>query len=200
MAEDFDLLAGLAKDASLGTDGADPPPIAGTGMRGWLRAVYERLLGTLTVQGVVMVANPTPAVETGLAKDVTLVQVRDRLPASAHDQPLTELQLRDSDVAVADDYEMDRITSDQAGADAVLLFPLGGPAVLVAVDVDPVDLQDPLNYLCRATVDGSSPTAARGWRCRSGGTTYLPVPCPSGTVRVYAPVGVTVSVQAGARA
>lgn len=41
----------FAKDASvtavttsLGTDGATPPTIAGTGVRGWLRAIYERLV------------------------------------------------------------------------------------------------------------------------------------------------------------
>lgn len=34
-----------------GTDGATPPVIAGTGVRGWLRAIYERLLATLAVGG-----------------------------------------------------------------------------------------------------------------------------------------------------
>lgn len=36
-------------DAGLGTDGATPPSIAGTGVRGWLRAIYERLVATLSV-------------------------------------------------------------------------------------------------------------------------------------------------------
>lgn len=36
-------------DAGLGTDGATPPSIIGTGVRGWLRAIYERLLATLSV-------------------------------------------------------------------------------------------------------------------------------------------------------
>lgn len=36
-------------DTGLGTDGMSAPAIAGTGVRGWLRAVYERLLATLSV-------------------------------------------------------------------------------------------------------------------------------------------------------
>jgi hypothetical protein len=42
--------SGIAKDASIGTDGASPPAIAGTGVRGWLRAIYERLLGTVSTR------------------------------------------------------------------------------------------------------------------------------------------------------
>jgi hypothetical protein len=44
---------------SLGTDGTSPPTITGTGVRGWLRGIYERLTGTLTIGGTVTVANPT---------------------------------------------------------------------------------------------------------------------------------------------
>lgn len=39
--------AGIRTD--LGTDGAAPPAIPGTGVRGWLRAIYDKLLGTLQV-------------------------------------------------------------------------------------------------------------------------------------------------------
>lgn len=52
------LDAGLALDTSvqstnisLGTDGVAPPPITGTGVRGWLRAIYERLVGGIGVTG-----------------------------------------------------------------------------------------------------------------------------------------------------
>ena len=44
-------------NAGLGADGASPPAIAGIGVRGWLRAIYERLAGTLTVGGSVNVSN-----------------------------------------------------------------------------------------------------------------------------------------------
>ena len=54
----------LAKDVtlagvttSLGTDGTTPPTIAGTGVRGWLRAIYEKVAGTLSVSGSVSVSN-----------------------------------------------------------------------------------------------------------------------------------------------
>lgn len=141
--------------------------------------------------------------------------VRDRLPAALvggrlavetglsipvpQTDALTDAQLRSSPPAVRDDYSGDVITADQLGSDEALDFDTG-PLFLVAVDVDPVDADDEASYLCRATVDGSAPTASQGWRCRSGQTTYLPVPCPGGTVRVWAPEGVSVSVQGGVRA
>jgi hypothetical protein len=43
------LPAGAATEASLGTDGATPPAIPGTGIRGWLRSIYDALKATLTV-------------------------------------------------------------------------------------------------------------------------------------------------------
>lgn len=61
-AVDFATAAGVqAVTTSLGADGASPPTIAGTGVRGWLRGIYERLTGTLTIGGTVTVANPTAA-------------------------------------------------------------------------------------------------------------------------------------------
>lgn len=99
---------------------------------------------------------------------------------------------------VADDYAQDILTVDQPGDDDVLEFDLGVPAKLVAVDVDVISAEDTATYICRVSLDGSDPNASRGWRCRSGQTTYIPMPC-SGMVKVYAPSGVTVSVQAGAR-
>lgn len=40
------LPTGAAQD---GTDGASPPAIPGTGIRGWLRSIYDKLAGTLQV-------------------------------------------------------------------------------------------------------------------------------------------------------
>jgi hypothetical protein len=42
------LPAGAATETSMGTDGAAPPSIPGTGIRGWLRSIYDTLKGTLT--------------------------------------------------------------------------------------------------------------------------------------------------------
>ncbi|MBZ5700258.1 MAG: hypothetical protein LAN84_00265 [Acidobacteriia bacterium] len=42
------LPGGAATEASLGTDGAAPPSIPGTGIRGWLRSIYDKLAGTLS--------------------------------------------------------------------------------------------------------------------------------------------------------
>jgi len=59
------LPAGAATEASLssananlGTDGASAPAIAGTGIRGWLRAIFETVAGTLAVN----IQNATVAV------------------------------------------------------------------------------------------------------------------------------------------
>jgi hypothetical protein len=43
------LPAGAATEASLGTDGAAPPSIPGTGIRGWLRSIYDKLVAGLGV-------------------------------------------------------------------------------------------------------------------------------------------------------
>jgi hypothetical protein len=45
--------------AHLGADGDTPPAIAAnaTGMRGWLRAIFDRLVAGLTVSGAVTVSN-----------------------------------------------------------------------------------------------------------------------------------------------
>lgn len=51
------LETGLAKDTTLttgfGTDGTTPPLVlgGGTGVRGWLRSIYEKLTGTIAVTG-----------------------------------------------------------------------------------------------------------------------------------------------------
>ena len=42
------LPTGAATEAGLGTDGSSPPTLVGTGVRGWLRGIYELLAGTLT--------------------------------------------------------------------------------------------------------------------------------------------------------
>lgn len=109
---------------------------------------------------------------------------------------LTDTQLRATPVGVADDFDTEDHTEDQAGAGAVLTFTLN-PGNLVIVDVDPTDPSDTLNYRARAMCDGSDPTATLGFVCRPG-SSYLPVPT-SGTVKVWAPTGVTVSVQVASR-
>lgn len=70
-----DNLAGLATEAtsssiltSLGTDGAAAPVIPGTGVRGWLRSIYDRLGGTINVN----VATPRNG-----ANDAVLVEVKN---------------------------------------------------------------------------------------------------------------------------
>lgn len=95
--------------ASIGGDGPTPPTIAGTGVRGWLRGIYERLGDTLTVSGTVN-AN------TGLT------------------QPLTDAQLRASPVAVSADYTRGAGNSDANTLRAVLAS--DGPTVTALASID----------------------------------------------------------------
>lgn len=56
--------AGLALD---GTDGATPPTNPGTGIRGWLRGIYEKLTGALTVSGVTAVGSAPTGIPVSVA-------------------------------------------------------------------------------------------------------------------------------------
>ena len=67
-------LAGVRTD--IGTDGTAPPAVlgTGTGVRGWLRSIYEKLTGTLAVTGTffqatqpVSLATNTPTLQAGSA-------------------------------------------------------------------------------------------------------------------------------------
>lgn len=100
---------------------------------------------------------------------------------------------------VRDDLATELHAQDQPGAGAVLTFNFATAADFLMVDVDNTASNDTATYLCRATLDGSAPSAVLGFVCRSGQTTYLPFPS-TGAVKVFAPAGVVVSVQAGKRA
>lgn len=131
-------------------------------------------------------------VEVEVTNPVTSLAVSNFPATQPVTGPLTRTQLDAADVQVADDYDTAAHASDQAGANAVLTFTLAA-GKMVLVDVDPTSSSDTANYRARATVDGTTPTAMTGFVCRPG-TTYLPVAC-AGTVKVYAPSGVTVAVQ-----
>lgn len=97
-----------------------------------------------------------------------------------------------------DDYADNECLPDQTGNDDVKTFTLSGASDMILVDVDNVSSTDSTTYRARATLDGSTPTATTGYVCRSGMTTYIPFHC-EGTVKVYAPSGTVVAVQAGSR-
>jgi hypothetical protein len=90
-----------AVTTSLGTDGTSPPTITGTGVRGWLRGIYERLTGTLTIGGTVTVANPTAQGLTDTQLRAQAVAVSGTVAVSNPTaQGLTDTQLRASPVTV----------------------------------------------------------------------------------------------------
>lgn len=108
----------------------------------------------------------------------------------------TDEQLRAKPLVVNDDYATAETLPDQAGADDVLVFTLATAASMVIVDADNDDGADYTAYRCRATVDGSEPAEDLGFVCRSGQSTVLPLPTVGVVVKVWAPAGVTVAVQA----
>lgn len=130
-------------------------------------------------------------VALGQAADAQLAFMQGRDPAISLGQLQALLPL-----TVKDRLPREILTPDQLGADAVLTFNLGAASSLVVVNVDPIDPEDDRVYLCRASLGATDPAANLGHRCRSGQATYIPFPC-AGTVKVFAPAGVSVSVEAG---
>ena len=114
--------------------------------------------------------------------DVHLASTAGAVPVSG---PLTDAQLRAADVPVRDTYLSFRQPVDQTGTGAVLTFTLGGTCDLVWVLSR--------GGVSRAAV-GVDPAADRGAYCDDGVPTPLTV--RTGSVRVFAPVGATVSVWA----
>lgn len=80
-----------AVNTNLGTDGATPPTIAGTGIRGWLRAIYERLVAALPN----MVTNRVPV----LAQQYLTEVARGNIPGEG------KIELRGYDKSSNTSYE-----------------------------------------------------------------------------------------------
>lgn len=99
---------GLAKETTLagvssgvGTDGATPPAIPGTGVRGWLRSIYDRLGTRLSVD--TQLAQPLTDAQlraAGVPVVGPLTDAQLRAAALGVSGPLTDAQLRASAVAV----------------------------------------------------------------------------------------------------
>ncbi len=131
------------------------------------------------------------------ASEDTLAAIGVILQALPNAQALTLAELLGAlPIRVEDRLGPEVLKADALGADAVITFELGQPASLVVVNVDNVDPDDDRVYICRASLGGTNPRADLGHRCRSGQANYIPFPC-TGTVKVFAPLGVSVSVEAG---
>lgn len=97
------LPTGAATDASLGTDGATPPVIAGTGVRGWLRAIYDRLVAgigrTWTLGSGTDSVTIVPSGTQAVSGPLTDTQLRaTAVPVSG---PLTDTQIRATPLPVS---------------------------------------------------------------------------------------------------
>lgn len=122
----------------------------------------------------VTVANPTANPETGLAKTIDVEAVRDRLPAA----------LRTSRLDAADVYTEMEALAEQSGAGAALTFTFASAVQLAWVRS--------VGGISRAVVGSQTPTAVLGAYCADDEPHPITV---NGTiVKVYAPVGATVSV------
>lgn len=101
--------------------------------------------------------------------------------------PLTDAQLRASAPSVRDDYSGGEVLADQTGAGAVLTFTFSAAVQLVVVHGDGAD-----GEFARADPFGGDPSAVLGIPCGDEIPTFLPVTTSS--VKVFAPVGMVVSV------
>jgi hypothetical protein len=113
------------EDLGLGADGASPPAITGTGVRGWLRGIYEKieaaralLAGTLTVSG--------PLTDAQLR--AVAVPVTGTVTATGG---LTDAQLRATAVPVTVSDGLGPLTVD--GSVAVSNFPATQPISAAAL-------------------------------------------------------------------
>lgn len=100
---------------------------------------------------------------------------------------LTDAQLRASAPAVKDDYASGEVLADQTGAGAVLTFTFTSPVQLVVVHGDGAE-----GEFCRADAFGGVPSATLGVPCGDEIPTFLPV--TTGSVKVFAPASMVVSV------
>lgn len=73
-----------AVTTSLGTDGATPPSIPGTGVRGWLRSIYDAILARFGVLGQAAMAGSAPVV---IASNQTAVPISGTVTANAGTGP-----------------------------------------------------------------------------------------------------------------
>lgn len=92
-----------------------------------------------------------------------------------------------ADQKVHDDYQSGECLADQTGAGAVLTFTFTSPVQLVVVDANGAATD-----VARADPFGGTPTASLGVPCRDEAGAYMPV--STSVVRVFAPVGMIVSV------
>lgn len=153
-----------------------------------LRATPVPVSGTVTTAGLTdtqLRAAPVPVSGTitanlgtidGAATEATLLATRNRLPSAV---------TATDELPVADDYQEFEALADQAGAGAVLTFTFTAPVQLVVVHAVGTAL------VARATTT-QTPSATLGARCADDAPAYLPVTTSS--VKVFAPLGMTVSV------
>ena len=138
-----------------------------------------------------------------LAKEGTLEGVLAALGNLPTDQAVTAAQLQAVLAAVIqrtrDIRPVQRLAQaqEQDTEAGVLTFDLGGGADLIGVDVDPLDPEDQTVYICTVSVGAQTPSETLGIRCRSGVTSWIPITTATGEVKVWVPVGVSVSVGAG---
>lgn len=97
--------------------------------------------------------------------------------------PLTDTQLRASNIGVQDEFTADEPLPDQPGADDVLTFTFAADVSLIWVRS--------IGGVSRASVS-ATPTPVLGTYCADGEP--VPITVRASSIKVYAPTGVTVSV------
>lgn len=161
--------------AVTGTVALDAPTLAA------LESVTAAVTGTVSVSnlpatqpvsGTVTVSNPTVNPETGLAKDATLTQTRDRLPAA----------LDGGALPVADVFTGGEALADQAGDGTVKTFTFSSPVDLVWVRC--------VGGAGRADPFGGTPTLSLGIYCAEDEPN--PMTVRTSVVKAISPAGTIV--------
>lgn len=173
-----------AVNTNLGTDGATPPTIAGTGVRGWLRAIFETVAGFLRID-ITRVNGATHSASNPLFADITdrtgraLGAVSGTVTANQGTAgaqawpvsgPLTDAQLRAAAVPVTASGTLNvAVASGPGSAAASPLFAqevVGGAAVSLTNPVPtrnvPADLAVQAQGAAAAAVTLTIPAAGPG--------------------------------------
>ena len=142
------LPTGAATEASLGTDGAAPPVIAGTGIRGWLRAIYDKLVAGLTVTGTFWQATQpvsgtvTANAGTNLNTSALALEAGGNLATVAGAVTAAKVQVNQSQVGGT---AVDTNSGTKSAGTQRVVLATDQPALTNALKVDPSGVTSPVS-------------------------------------------------------
>jgi len=140
-----DLPALAAQD---GTDGAAPPTIPGTGIRGWLRSIYDKLAGGLAVTGTFWQATQpvsgtvTANAGTNLNTSTLALETGGNLATVAGAVTAAKVQVNESQVGGT---AVDTNSGNKSAGTQRVVLATDQPALTNALKVDPSGVTSPVS-------------------------------------------------------